>query len=97
MSETEMRRDHWDKYEALAQEIGVAVREDQNIFGFFGSAWKTLYAEDRRLNNVPLSRWDFWGHNLAALQRGVARLSMAERVCLLKHVVQRDIIGVSRP
>ena len=112
--EAEARREHYEKYETLAQKVGVdglravlpATPEKIQA---------ALEAGDKHLNTIPLIRWDrAAGCHQTLYDRECGRfpltfyagpwkhvkdkgLSLAERVCLLKHVAIHHVAGQPAP
>src|SRR4029077_7415840 len=78
----EGEKEHAKKYEALAQKLGVeSLRALMPV-----SAQKiraALERGDKHLNSISLRKWDAAGTSI----RGKG-LSMAEKVCVLKHVAK---------
>jgi hypothetical protein len=96
MDRTPQQQAHYDKYESLAQQVGV-----RTLFPYMPADRDTVaraLKDDKILNNIPLHLWDqkvgycprsnktlffgIWSH------KAVRHLSVAERVCLLKHVAR---------
>ena len=76
--------EHAAKYEALAREIGIdAIRE--LIPASEERIRLALSRGDKHLNTVPLRKWDAAAVKLST---GARRLSLGERVSLLKHVAK---------
>lgn len=79
---TDADREHIQKYEALAQRLGleelktlIPVSQDK--------VRQALERGDKHLNKIPLWKWD-----VAAGAIAVPGLSLGEKVCLLKHVAK---------
>ena len=82
--------EHRAKCEALARRLGVNA-----ILAIMPATPKQIreaYSADKHLNNIPLSVWDSVANRLYAA-RG---LSLAERVCVLKHIAVTRICGAER-
>uniref|UniRef100_A0A6M3LSB9 Uncharacterized protein n=1 Tax=viral metagenome TaxID=1070528 RepID=A0A6M3LSB9_9ZZZZ len=100
----EMNNEHYDKYEALSQKIGIeALRAIIPVTKEKIRA--ALENGDEHLNSISLHLWDkaagmipkrnycttkeFYVSWESPFTSGVANgLSLAERVCILKHVAQ---------
>jgi hypothetical protein len=72
---------HAGKYETLAQEVGVD-RLKELIPASREQIRRALETGDQHLNSIPLRKWD-----MAAELIG-GRLSLSEKVSLLKHVAK---------
>lgn len=83
-----------EQYEELSVKIGLSAKTSKTLFGFTLEQIRELYREDNYLNNIPLKWWDNWGYTLAMYSDRVMSLTLAERVCLLKHIVVRDVCAV---
>lgn len=96
--ERRMRQEHYDKYEALTQNLGL-----HNLIGLVPATAKQISAAlesgDQHLNSIPLPRWDkAVGYSAFPNNRDMryrwpevfrpTTLSVAERVSLLKHVAR---------
>lgn len=90
-------RSHYEKYSEYASKIGV----DKLVVFLPGDSEKftKAFKEDEHLNNIPLVRWDNYHSyvwNLARLN-GIQEnggWSMADTVCLLKHVAIYKTAGI---
>ena len=98
-----MNREHYEKYDALAREIGIEALKSL-IPATPEEITAALSTGDTALNTIPLRQWDkaagrfkpdkrfMVSHDFRMSFSGVftrqnaARLSLAERVCVLKHV-----------
>jgi hypothetical protein len=89
--------EHYQKFDALAQRIGVAALK-RRIPATAEAIKAALAAGDEHLNTIPLYKWDlaagrlnrdyllsFYDPWTPKLANG---LSLAERVCVLKHVAK---------
>ena len=74
--------EHAEKYEEFAQDIGVDELKEL-IPASPEKIRKAMERGDKHLNTIPLRKWD-----AAAVQIQVKGLSLAERVCALKHVAR---------
>ena len=90
----ETTRKHYEKYAALAKKRGVTLDGLDQFLGRDKDTWTALWKKDPNLNNVRLREWDGAGIGLVALH-GWGGNSQAELVCLYKHLVTYQIIGVS--
>jgi len=101
--------EHRAKYEALARRLGVDAL--LAIMPATPEQIREAYSADKHLNNIPLSVWDRaagrlypnWGEDdcrvswISPFTPDAARgLSLAERVCVLKHVAVTRICGAER-
>jgi hypothetical protein len=91
--------DHYNKYEALAQKIGIDALV--KLMPVNKIEMQKCLDQDEHLNNIPLHVWDrkagllsdgkttfnlaFYAPWTPELAKG---LSLAERVCTLKHVAK---------
>lgn len=96
--------DHEQKYEAIAQQIGVdklrAILETGTYSPQFStkvykafpvpSEMVKLIEADKHLNNVPLYRWDAQHNRVWGLLKGTGIKSWAlcDTVCVLKHIAK---------
>lgn len=96
------RRTHFDKYAALAESLGVdALKKRILAHVTLGRLQQARDAGDDGLNRIPLRVWDAaagrqgdtW--NLEKFWPGdcVGPSTVAERVCLLKHVAKYHLAG----
>lgn len=89
------QRDHFAKYENLAQMIGVtAIMRMLRDHGITAARVQEAYAVDRHLNSIPLGEWDGL-HQI--LGRGRRNWSLSQSVCLAKHVARHHLAGIPRP
>lgn len=89
------KRRYYEKYRDLCAKRGVGY-SGGDFMGHDPEYWKAKYAEDEYLNNHPLSHFDSVVGGYAPL--GVYRgLSLAEGVCMLKHVITYHIVGAPVP
>lgn len=93
---------HFDKYEALAQRLGVAALS--RIVPFTESRIRAALSDPSRdavdrwsLNALPLKRWDDCHDAVVSLFRWRTTWSLCETVCVLKHVAVHHIAGERRP
>ena len=90
-----MTREHYEKYERLSEPIPTELADDlyeaPTGSDDFGNL-QYLYCMDEHLNNIPLSRFD---EKFTVVRRLVHKanitphggLSLAESVCILKHIM----------
>jgi hypothetical protein len=81
-------QEFYDKYEALAQRIGiVSLRLRMPVSP---SQIARALETDQHLNNIPLGLWDARHPQVCALasMAGIKFWSLGESVCLLKHVAR---------
>ena len=100
--------EHRTRYEALARRLGINAL--LAIMPATPKQIREAYSADKHLNNIPLSVWDRAAGRLypnrandyriswiSPFTRDAARgLSLAERVCVLKHVAVTRICGAER-
>lgn len=90
----EERQVHFDKYEALAQRIGVVALCE--LIPFTVEKVKAaLNRQDLALNSLPLGRWDSQHpliYRLAYDALVDGGWSLSDTVCLLKHVARYHYI-----
>jgi len=77
--------DHYKKYDKLSKVIGIETLK--RIMPATPEAIKQAFQEDEYLNSISLDRWDRAATTLTNFYN-VASLSLAEKVCILKHVAQ---------
>jgi hypothetical protein len=94
-------RDHYEKYEKLAQQIGVDHLKP--LIPFSRAAIIAALKENEHLNNLPLNYkftgidkkgWDAC-HEYVIRFRPCRLLSISETVCLLKHVAIYHVAGAT--
>ena len=86
-------KEHYEKYSGIAKKGGFSLAGKDEFMGRTKKEWIELYNEDEHLNNVPLKEWDIHFFNPWVRQNGVN--SLCDCVCLYKHMVKYDIIGVT--
>ena len=87
----------WDKYETIAQDIGIDTLKAM-VPAKKTEIVKALSDGDEYLNSIPLQKWDaaagYYGQG-ANIQMSWHQLfkgmSLAERVCTLKHVARTHV------
>lgn len=103
-----MTREHYEKYARLSECVPDEVTSD--LFENVGivkneydpTSLTNLYSMDEHLNNIPLSRFDV---KFPIVRRLVCEakmtphggLSLANNVCILKHILIFRILGVDTP
>jgi hypothetical protein len=101
-----LRFEHYQKYEALAQKLGIEKLKTAVMFalGLCCHADPVAYLReqlrlDRALNRIPLRQWDAQEPRVRALLRraGGGVMSSCESVCVLKHVATHHVVGESAP
>lgn len=109
MSGTEAERlkwaqEHFDKYERLAQAIGIDRL--RRIVPFSKAEIVEALKTDEAMNNLRLRVWDTcdsWVREKVRAAGGSAKIgetggwSLGNTVCVLKHVARHHIAGVPRP
>jgi len=97
------RREHFEKYDALAKQLGLGQLIDK-VYHLKFQVEKALRDGDHHLNTIPLRSWDYlagveptqFDHRVGDVKhegvwRGQQRLSIAQRVCVLKHVARHYV------
>lgn len=98
------RREHFEKYEALAKQIGLGPLINK-VFHLKFQVEKALRDGDHSLKTIPLATWDHLSgyddrgcvgmHYTAEFDAppwtGWRHLSLGERVCVLKHVARHYV------
>lgn len=104
-AEEKMHREHYAKYDALAQRIGIDALK--RIVPASADEIRKALEEDVYLNTIRLRRWDIAAGARFSTAGSIDRLhfdppftsdvanglSLAERVCVLKHVARYYIAG----
>lgn len=89
--------EHRQKYEAIAQKLGVVRLTNMVVEAFGAEHIKTCYQQDRHLNNIKLHSWDSLGMRLAGHMKAAGGYdSLCERGCVLKHVAVTRVCGAER-
>jgi hypothetical protein len=95
--------DHFNKYEAAAQRLDVEKLKAALPFSEV-QIRKALAAGDLHLNTLAMARWDFTAGGtrfIPTLFKGMFEgrngSSLAERVCVLKHVARHHVAGQPAP
>jgi len=83
----ETTKEHFEKYRDLAKRLGNDWSNLSSILGLNKEQMIEKYLEDKYLNSIPLKQWD----NLALCQNCAG--SLAEKVCLVKHLTIYHFIG----
>lgn len=80
---------HYQKYDALVQEHPEVIErylgDGTSYLGVSKERWQELYQEDEHLNSYPLKNFD------ANYIKGL-KLTLAESVCLHKHIIRYYIL-----
>lgn len=91
-----MTREHYEKYERLSEPVPTELTDD------LYEDLQYLYCIDEHLNNIPLSRFDgkftiirLLVHKANLTPHG--GLSLAENVCILKHILIFRVLGKEAP
>lgn len=104
--EAYLRFEHYQKYEALAQKLGVAKLRYcvMCALGLCCHADPVEYLRrehfhSRALNGITLRKWDSQEPAVRRLLRkaGGGVLSSCESVCVLKHVAIHHVLGEPAP
>jgi hypothetical protein len=82
-------REHYEKYRDLAEQKGVGASISMYYLGKPKEKWIELFLEDEHLNNTPLSLYD------GTYVSTGAGISLADNVCMHKHVIIYQIIGAT--
>ena len=96
---------HEEKYEAFAQALGIPALKA--LVGRLGRAddFRHALEIDPHLNSIPLHRWDLYHMDTRFLYDAARRegrcqepggWSMANSVCVLKHVAKFHVAGAVR-
>lgn len=106
MLEKNTTREHFEKYRDLAKKLHVTFdtgSDFMNIPTRCGlpskvqhsgrCCWTHLFQRDPNLNNISLSRWDSYAISLKVYNPLARGLSIAESVCLAKHLVVYQLVG----
>tara|TARA_R110000787_G_C13240599_1_gene428264 strand:- start:59 stop:340 length:282 start_codon:yes stop_codon:yes gene_type:complete len=84
--------EHDKKYRAICKKANLTIS-----FPFMGrelEEWKTLFAEDKHLNNVMLIHWDKKAEGLKQLFfQSMGSWSLCLGVCSLKYLIKRKVQG----
>lgn len=97
---------HFEKYERISRILGIKSLSRLVTTSIDPECIKSsLDRGDKWLNDIPLRRWDSLAnspifhrvHPLPPSPSWNASMSLAERVCTLKHVARYYIAGVDAP
>ncbi|MDY6958318.1 MAG: hypothetical protein SVK08_04100 [Halobacteriota archaeon] len=94
--ETEVKRQHREKFTLLAEKLGIGwPDENEKFMGRTLQQWSELYAKDEHLNNVPLREFDaYYGpHLITAHRNGLKGWSYSDTTCVLKTVIINKILA----
>jgi hypothetical protein len=84
---------HYQKYSELAKVLHISYKNYPNMLGYPKEELIEKFKEDKNLNNIPLQKWDTQALFIPNIKYNGFTLSLAEKVCLLKHLAIYDIIG----
>lgn len=88
-------KEHRRKYEALAQEVGITKLQNRVRGRWTLRVLRKAYDLDPHLNNLGGNEpWDVLGRDLWWRRDGKKYHSLAERVCVLKHVAITRVLGL---
>lgn len=86
--------EHDKKYRKIVKELRLKIK--MPYMGKDLTQWKTLFKEDRHLNNVPLILWDKEAERLKfSFFARKMNWSLCLGVCALKYAVKREVKGLS--
>ena len=88
MRSPRVTKEFYEKYESLYQKKPTLYQGDSSYLGKPREEWARLYKLDQNLNNVPLQFFDI--RFIAGLG-----LTLAESVCLHKHIIAYHVIGIT--
>lgn len=98
---SQMRRKHYEEYEALARLIGIEALK--RLMPVDKETLKVAYDKDEHLNSIPLAEWDRRCPAVLNLRRrarsGQKTFTWApcNGVCVLKHVARHHVLEVPPP
>lgn len=81
-----MNKEHFDKYEGFAQQIGIQQLRNLVLLVAPLEKIKGALEKDPNLNNIRLNRWDSMDHSVRSMVKGP--WSLCNSVCVLKHVAK---------
>ncbi|MFA5696391.1 MAG: hypothetical protein WC917_02995 [Bacilli bacterium] len=84
---------HYQKYSDMAKVLHMSYKNYQSMLGYTKEELIEKFKEDKNLNNIPLPKWDIQASFIPNIKYNGFTLSLAEKVCLLKHLAIYDIIG----
>ena len=84
-------KSHYEKYRDMAKSAGVSFKRDKKPMGYTRDELIELYKKDQHLNNIPLRKFDAMTNMLNAYH--VVKRTLAEGVCLYKHLLIYEVIG----
>jgi len=76
------KQEHFDKYDQITKSIGQQWLSELVLTIASKEDLKKAFFEDESFNNLPLQKWDKLAVFLGK------RLSLSERVCVLKHIAK---------
>ena len=86
---------HYQKYSEIAEILHMSYKNKTSMFDFSADELIEKFKEDKNLNNIPLGKWDTQASFIPNIKYNGFILSLAEKVCVLKHLVIYDIIGAT--
>ena len=105
-----LEQEHYERYETLAQKIGIKGLKDHLPSSWAETIRLALANGDEDLNTIKLRKWDnlagatfSFGENFTLSHDGIwasenaKSLSLAERVCVLKHVAAHHLKDEEEP
>lgn len=97
--ETSGAREHYDKYEALALQLGVGALSRLVAVKWGEEKIRAALETDEHLNNLPLAGWDSLDYSVRQLaaRAGIKSWSLCETVCVAKHVARHHVAEAPRP
>jgi hypothetical protein len=96
-----MNREHYDKFEALSQLIGIGALK--RLVPASEEELRVAYEADKHLNTIKLERWDNMGASVLRLRKAARSdtkkflWSPSDGVCVLKHVARYYVLNVPPP
>lgn len=84
--------EHFEKYQAMAQDVGVGALKRVVLGITSAEEVRKALLNDPSLNSIPLQKWDSCFQQVLGIPAKTRRaLSLAEVVCLLKHVARHHV------
>lgn len=87
--------EHYKKYKEICDERMIAYSYLDNFMGYTAQELLHHYLRDENLNTIPLEKWD---HMIQTRNthpnKTVRKITIAENVCLNKHIVKYHILGI---
>lgn len=85
-------RDHFEKYAALAKKFNISLKGCKTFLDYTPDEMRHAVQADEHLNNIPLCYWDLQASSFFVHNRN-SKLSLAEAVCLYKHLAIFEFAG----